>query len=119
MLAATLFKEFKWIFAGCRQATALASEFNRLPVELEGGAAPGWWTGSCFRSRPRSFNTSAGQDLRRVWFFVSAARGAVFASNSAMAVTHVARTARIDFEVMREALTNKLRLWASPMVLQP
>lgn len=74
MLAATLFKEFKRIFAGRRQDTALASEFNRLPVELEGGAAPGWWTGSCFRSRPRSFNTSAGQDPRRVWFFVSAAR---------------------------------------------
>lgn len=37
----------------------------------------------------------------------------MFASNSAMALTHVAQTARIGF------LNDKLRLWASPMVLQP
>jgi hypothetical protein len=37
-----------------------------------------------------------------------------------MAVTHVAQTGAYRFEkVMRKALTNKLRLWASPMVLQP
>ena len=54
-----------------------------------------------------------------MWFFCERSQGPVFASNSAMAVTHVARTARIEFEVMRKAPTYKLRVWASPMVLQP
>jgi len=36
-------------------------EFNRLPVELEGGATPGWWTSSCF-AQVRAAYTPAGQD---------------------------------------------------------
>ena len=75
MLAATSFKEFKRILPAADKA--LATKFNRLPVELEGGAAPGWWTGSCFRFRPRSFNTSADRIPAGCGFF-ERSQGPVF-----------------------------------------
>ena len=118
MLAATPFKEFKQTLLAAEQDAALAN--GSTAFQWSSKAVPHPAGGQVLVSLSSAqLYTSAGRIPRRVWFFVSAARGP-FASNSAMAVTHVARTARIDFEkVMRKTLTNKLRLWASPMVLQP
>jgi len=55
-------KNFEKDFAGCQTTMRRQrGEFNCLPVELEGGATPGWWTSSCF-AQVRAAYTPAGQD---------------------------------------------------------
>lgn len=54
---------------------APASEFNCLPVELEGGAAPRLVDEFLFCFGPRSLIRRLDRVPRRVWFFISAAKG--------------------------------------------
>jgi len=69
-------KNFEKDFAGCQTTMRRQrGEFNCLPVELEGGATPGWWTSFLFCLGPRSIHAGWTGFPAGCGFFISAAKG--------------------------------------------